>query len=169
MPVVACPSCGERGKIPPSLVGARIKCKKCGNSFQVLAPPAAAVAAAPQVAAAVAAAAEAPHSGIAVDGLDDSAWSVQVEPSILAPAPAAAAASDHDQHAFEAHGPHETKEYKFICSRDKVFEGKFDLARLEDLLNNYARQGWSVKGMSSPHLKDFGGNSKEEIVVLLER
>ena len=32
---VACPSCGERGKIPPTLVGARIKCKKCGISFNV--------------------------------------------------------------------------------------------------------------------------------------
>ena len=35
MPYVACPSCGERGKIPPTLVGARIKCKKCGISFNV--------------------------------------------------------------------------------------------------------------------------------------
>ena len=39
---VACPSCGERGKIPPTLVGSRIKCKKCGISFNV-APAAAKV------------------------------------------------------------------------------------------------------------------------------
>ena len=40
MPYVKCPSCGERGKIGPALIGARIKCKQCGVSFQV-APPAA--------------------------------------------------------------------------------------------------------------------------------
>ncbi len=44
MPYVACPSCGERGKIPPTLVGARIKCKKCGIAFNV-APPTAKAAA----------------------------------------------------------------------------------------------------------------------------
>ena len=40
MPYVKCPSCGERGKIAPALVGARIKCKQCGVSFLV-SPPAA--------------------------------------------------------------------------------------------------------------------------------
>ena len=38
MPYVTCPTCGERGKIPPSLVGARIKCRKCGLGFQVAGP-----------------------------------------------------------------------------------------------------------------------------------
>ena len=40
MPYVTCPTCGERGKIPPNLVGARIKCRKCGLSFMVAAPAA---------------------------------------------------------------------------------------------------------------------------------
>ena len=39
MPYVTCPTCGERGKIPSNLIGARIKCRKCGLSFQV-SPPA---------------------------------------------------------------------------------------------------------------------------------
>ncbi|QEH36953.1 hypothetical protein OJF2_55380 [Aquisphaera giovannonii] len=174
MPVVACPSCGERGKIPPTLVGARIKCRKCGTSFNVL-PAAARAAAGAAVAGAgagtpAAAVAESTHEGISVDGLDASAWTFQAEPGGDARPAEAHLPSDADHHhAFEAHGVPHAKEYKFLCSRDKVFEGKFDLARLEELLNTYARQGWSVKGMSSPHLKDFGGNSKEEIVVLLER
>ena len=46
MPTVTCPACGEKGKIPPSLIGARIKCKKCGNSFLVSPPAAKPVAAA---------------------------------------------------------------------------------------------------------------------------
>jgi len=35
--------------------------------------------------------------------------------------------------------------------------------------NYFARQGWVVKAMSTPHLKDFGGGTKEEVVILLER
>jgi uncharacterized protein (DUF983 family) len=38
MPYVTCPTCGERGKIPSSLIGVRIKCRKCGLSFQVTPP-----------------------------------------------------------------------------------------------------------------------------------
>ncbi len=50
-----------------------------------------------------------------------------------------------------------------------MFEGKFDVARLEETLNHFARQGWVVKAMSNSHLKDFGGGTKEEVIVLLER
>jgi len=76
---VACPSCGERGKIPPTLVGARIKCKKCGISFNVA--PSAAKAPAVEGAAVAAGQATAQASGtadggIAVDGLEASAWAV---------------------------------------------------------------------------------------------
>jgi hypothetical protein len=38
MPSATCPSCGEKGKIGSNLIGTRIKCKKCGNSFLVAAP-----------------------------------------------------------------------------------------------------------------------------------
>ena len=82
MPYVACPSCGERGKIPPTLVGSRIKCKKCGNSFNV-APSAAKAAAAAEGSAEVATAAAVgtPHEGIVVDGLDAAAWSASGDQS----------------------------------------------------------------------------------------
>ena len=77
MPFVACPSCGERGKIPPTLVGARIKCRKCGISFNVAgtAPKAAAHVAA-DAATATAEAAGAAHDGIVVEGLEAAAWTV---------------------------------------------------------------------------------------------
>ena len=70
MPYVKCPSCGERGKIAPTLVGARIKCRRCSVSFLV--SPAAAKAPAGPGAALPSAAVEAPD-GIAVEGLDDPA------------------------------------------------------------------------------------------------
>jgi hypothetical protein len=173
MPYVACPSCGERGKIPPTLVGARIKCKKCGNSFNVAPSSAKAPAAATAPGGAVSSAAPA-HDGIVVEGLDAEAWSVsgdqsgdmlKLEPEGAHGTSDAAVASP----AFEAHSTSALKEYKIICSRDKIFEGQFDLTRLEEAINHYARQGWIVRSMSTPHLKGFGEGTKEEIVVLLER
>ena len=173
MPYVACPSCGERGKIPPTLVGARIKCRKCGVSFNV-SPAAAKAAVAAGAPAAAAAAGGDPPSGIAVEGLDAAAWAVSDDhPGDLLKVEAEAehgTFEGHDAgHAFEAHGSTALKEYKILCSRDKIFEGKFELARLEEVINLYARQGWVVRSMSTPHLKGFGEGTKEEIVVLLER
>ncbi len=174
MPYVACPSCGERGKIPPTLVGARIKCKKCGISFNVAAPAKvpAAEGAAVTAGSAAAQAAGTADGGIAVDGLDASAWAVASDhpPEILKGEGEAAAPEAGDAaHSFEPHDASGLKEYKVLCSRDKLFEGKFDVQRLEEALNYFSKQGWIVKGMSTPHLKDFGGGMKEELVILLER
>ena len=150
MPYVACPSCGERGKIPPTLVGSRIKCKKCGISFNV-APSAAKVPAAEGVAVAAGPAAGTGDGGIAVDGLDASAWAVASDqpPEVFkgehdAAAPEAAAPEAAEPaHPFEAHHATGVKEYKVLWSRDKLFEGKFDVPRLEEALNYFAnRDGW---------------------------
>lgn len=175
MPYVACPSCGERGKIAPTLIGARIKCKKCGISFNV-APPTAKAAATSSGAVAAVAAVEpsgTAHEGIAIEGLDDSAWSVANDTSDnLKPQGApehAAHETTESGSKFVAHEGTGFKEYKLLTSKDKVFDGKFDLGRLEEALNYYARQGWVVKGMSTPHVKGFTGGMVEEIVVLLER
>jgi hypothetical protein len=50
-----------------------------------------------------------------------------------------------------------------------MFDGRFDLARLEEALNHYARQGWTAKSMMIPHLKGYTGAMEEVICVLLER
>jgi hypothetical protein len=157
------------------LVGARIKCKKCGISFNVA--PSAAKAPAAEGTGVVAAPATARASGtadggIAVDGLEASAWAVASDqpPDLLkAEADPGPSESAEVAHAFEAHNSTGFKEYKVLWSRDKLFEGKFDVARLEEALNYFARRGWVVKAMSTPHLEDFGGGTKEEVVVLLER
>jgi len=163
---VACPSCGERGKIPADMAGVRIKCKKCGKAFHVAAAPAKEAAPAP--------ASPPVHDGIAVEGLDAAAWSlapdqssllqgVAAAPERLAEVPAAPSG------AFTVHHEGPVKEYKLLTSRDKLFEGKFDIARLEEALNHLARQGWTAKSMCLPHLKNFQGAMQEEVVVLLER
>ncbi len=189
MPYVTCPTCGERGKIPPSLVGARIKCRKCGLGFQVAAPAAKSAAGASVPTAAVAAgsipsAVAEPIHGIEVEGLDASSWVVPTETvpvlkaeSAATPAPAVAATADPGSgvepgpvfDAAEGGGQARAREYKLLTPRDKIFESKFDLARLEEALNFYGRQGWSVKAMSTPHVKNFTGALEETIVVVLER
>jgi len=179
---ITCPSCAERGKIPAGLVGARIKCKKCGTAFQVAAPgkhhaPVGATAALAASGAAAVAVAPAPapastqrdYEAIAVDGLDDAAWSLAPElsstsiPAVDHRAEPAAVA----EHRADGDAP--AREYKLLTSRDKIFEGKFDISRLEDALNHYARLGWTAKSMCLPHVKNFQGTMQEEVVVLLER
>ncbi len=169
MPYVKCPSCGERGKIAPALVGARIKCKRCSVSFLV-SPPAAKAAAGPG-AALPSAAVEAPD-GIAVEGLDASTWTLSTEVGVALKAEATAEPDNQTatSPAFIAAGTSsEAHEYKVLTPKDKYFDGKFDLTRLEEALNHFGRQGWTVKSMSTPHVKGFSGGLEETIVVLLER
>jgi ribosomal protein S27E len=186
MPYVTCPTCGERGKIPSSLIGVRIKCRKCGLSFLV-SPPAGRAA----VGAGVGAEMSAGHAatlgpsaaveahGIEVEGLDASAWAVPTEAAAAVAAmptggevPATGAIAEPE--AGSSPGPAKStssaaREYKLLTSRDKCFEGKFDLARLEDALNQLARLGWAAKTMTTPHLKGYSGALEEVVVVLLER
>jgi len=171
MPFVTCPTCGERGKIAPTLIGSRIKCKKCGNSFMV-SPPAgkatgASVASPPR-------SAEGPQ-GIEVEGLEASAWSLSTETGDGLKVEAMATAEpDHRPDASSAFVPagssaEGAREYKLLTPKDKIFDGKFDLARLEEALNHFGRQGWVVKAVSTPHVKNFSGVLEEAVVVLLER
>jgi hypothetical protein len=174
MPYVACPSCGERGKIPPSLLGSRIKCKKCGLSFNVAPAAARATASAGPPAVGVAAVAIGPASeGIAVEGLDSAAWTAPDDHGDglkLQPEPDHAVAEVTDGASkFVAHEATGLKEYKILTSKDKIFDGKFDLGRLEEAINHFAREGWVVKAISNPQVKNFTGGMQEEIVVVLER
>ena len=42
------------------------------------------------------------------------------------------------------------KEYKLLTPRDKIFESRFDLSRLEEALNQFARQGWTRESHVRP-------------------
>ncbi len=181
MPYVSCPTCGERGKIPSSLIGARIKCRKCGLSFQV-SPPSTKTAGA--TAASGAAAMAGPSAavevqGIEVEGLDASSWALSTEAAAVlkvesdraAEVPQAPVAPPPPSSSFVPVSPTPagTREYKLLTPRDKIFDGRFDLSRLEEALNHFAREGWVAKSMLTPHVKGFSGVLEETIVVLLER
>jgi hypothetical protein len=111
--------------------------------------------------------------GIEVEGLDASSWAVPTETAAKIAvedhtAPAAPVESS-SSFAPVSVGPGAAREYKLLSSRDKIFDGRFDLARLEEALNQLARQGWVAKSMSVPHFKGYTGAMEEVIVVLLER
>lgn len=165
MLTMTCPSCQESGKVPDTFVGQRIKCKKCGGTFLVTEHGAtAAVPARPGAVHKVA-------DGIEVDGLDANAWTAGggavPETKELPSGDAHVSAPHAVPHAGPR--PNGTKEYKLLTPRDKCFEGKFSLERLEEALNSFALQGWAVKSMVTPHVVGFSGTAKEELVVLLER
>ena len=165
MPYVACPSCGERGKIPPTLVGARIKCKKCGISFNV-APSAAKVPAAEGTAVA-AGQATAQASGQPMAGLPSMASMLPRGPLPVTSRQTCSRPKPRRDcrrvpRLLTPSRPHNStgfKEYKVLWSRDKLFEGKFDVARLEEALNYFARQGWVVNALPPLKVVQFLGNA----------
>jgi hypothetical protein len=170
MPYVTCPTCGERGKIGSGFVGSRLKCKKCGSSFVVSVPAVKASAGGGGV---MGGNDVGTPGGIEVEGLDASSWGLSTETGVALKAEAVADLEQpvDSSPAFVAAetAVNPKREYKILTPKDKFFEGKFDLPRLEEALNHFGRQGWSVKAMSTPHLKGFSGALEETIVVLLER
>ena len=183
MPYVSCPTCGERGKIPTGLIGVRIKCKQCGLSFLVAPPATKAVGAAapprrPRPRRWPRPARRRPSRPT---GSRSRAWTPPpgpcpprrpwpsrprptTPPTPTQPEPQAASGIRRGRPARRP-----AREYKILTPRDKFFDGKFDLGRLEEALNHFGRQGWVAKSMLTPHIKGFTGALEETIVVLLER
>ncbi len=181
MPLVTCPDCMQGGRVPDTFLGRRIKCSKCGNRFLVTddaGSPAASGAKALQ-AGAVGDGSSPPSAstpafeGIVVEGLeggfsemqDDAAVDMPAEPSREARAPGFGEAMG----ATGLMRPEGLKEYKLLTPKDKVFDNKFDLARLEEVINAYALNGWTVRAMTTAQVTGFSGGMREELIVLLER
>jgi hypothetical protein len=59
-------------------------------------------------------------------------------------------------------------EYKVITMKDRFFSGKFDPAKLEEMLNAYAGEGWTMKATTTAEIPGMMGN-REEIIFILER
>ncbi|MBQ7369521.1 MAG: DUF4177 domain-containing protein [Clostridia bacterium] len=60
------------------------------------------------------------------------------------------------------------KQYKILSQKDKWFSGKFDPQRLEEAINSYAQQGWTVKAAFTAEIPGIMGN-REEALIVLER
>lgn len=61
------------------------------------------------------------------------------------------------------------RQYKVLTQKDKWFSGKFDPERLEQAINAYAGQGWSVCGVTTASFPGLMGGARDEMIVLLER
>lgn len=59
-------------------------------------------------------------------------------------------------------------EYKILSQKDKWFTGKFDPDKLEQAINSYAAQGWSVRHAVTATIPGIT-SSREEMVIILER
>jgi hypothetical protein len=60
--------------------------------------------------------------------------------------------------------------YKVIEVREKMIGGKMSGDRLENLLNEHARQGWRLKAITSTEVKGrVGPGGVEGLLVTLER
>ena len=57
------------------------------------------------------------------------------------------------------------KEYKVMTQKDKWFSGKFDPIKLEEALNSYAHQGWTLVSCATADISE----SRQEFVAVLER
>ena len=60
------------------------------------------------------------------------------------------------------------KEYKVLTQKDKWFSGKFDPSKLEQALNAYAQQGWTLVTCAAADIAGFG-TTRQEFVAVLER
>ncbi len=61
-------------------------------------------------------------------------------------------------------------EYKVVELREKLLGGKMSGAKLEELLNEHAAQGWQVKAITSAEVKGrIGPGGVDGILVTFER
>ena len=60
-------------------------------------------------------------------------------------------------------------EYKVLTQKDSFFSGKFDPQKLEEALNAYAVQGWTVVTAATAKIPAAFGADREELVVVMQR
>jgi hypothetical protein len=59
-------------------------------------------------------------------------------------------------------------QYKVITQKDRYFSAKFDPARIERALNEYAQDGWELVHAVSADMPGLGGG-RNELVLFLEK
>ena len=59
-------------------------------------------------------------------------------------------------------------EYKVLSQKDKWSTGKFDPETIEEVINDYAEEGWRVLQFVTTTIPGFGG-AREEMIIILER
>lgn len=61
-------------------------------------------------------------------------------------------------------------EYKVVELREKMIGGKMSGDKLEQLLNEHAREGWRLKGITSAEIRGrIGPGGVEGLIITFER
>ncbi len=58
------------------------------------------------------------------------------------------------------------KQYLVLTQKDKWFSGKFDPQKLQEALNAYAQQGWTLCTCATADIPGFGSTRQEFIAVM---
>jgi Domain of unknown function (DUF4177) len=162
-------TCGKPLRAQDSAAGKRTKCPHCGA---VMVIPGGAVK--PVVASASmsqSAGAAADDDGLALD-LD---WNTLEAPAATS---SQTAADPHrtgsSQIAISTAAveipflPEGVRQYRVLAQKDQGMTSKFTASKLEEVLNAYAIQGWSLKSAVTMNLPSHSGNH-DELIVILER
>ncbi len=154
--------CGQLLRAQPDAAGKRTRCPGCS---QVLTIPAASKPAAP--------APQAEEPDPFMTELDWSALESKAPIADESQRPGSGIIkvdSVHtDEPAAEAPRPSDgSRQYRVLAQKDQGFAGKFNATKLEEMLNEHARRGWSLKVAVTMNMPSHGGNH-DELVVILER
>lgn len=165
-------SCGKSWRVREDLAGKKTKCPGCGA---ILTVPSASAPSAAQI----------PATGDTI--ALDLAWSTIDAPQPAAPAtppavePPSSPSIRIDSQSNTPGQPLEgirpgdhprptdgTLQYKVLSGKDQAASGKFNPLRLEEVLNEHARLGWTLKAAATVNVVSHGG-SHDELIVILER
>ena len=61
------------------------------------------------------------------------------------------------------------KQYKVLAQKDDWWNQKIDPVGLEALLNEHARQGWTLKAAVTASIPAVFGRSRDEMIIILEK
>lgn len=61
------------------------------------------------------------------------------------------------------------KLYKVLSQKDDWWNNKIDPVGLEELLNNYAKQGWTLKAAVTASIPAIFGRTRDEMIIILEK
>lgn len=61
-------------------------------------------------------------------------------------------------------------EYKVVPVREALFGGKIDAGKVEDVLNEHARDGWQLKGLTGAKVRGrVGPSGTDGLLATFER
>ena len=141
---IECPWCNQEYSVDESLIGQKVRCSSCDNTFNVWGPDN------PPIAPEHSDTNNAKPSKPFGEFIDESAFSVS-------------------QTKTQSEKRNHMKEYKVLTQKDKWFSGKFDPELLEKAINAYASQGWRVVAAATASFPGIISANREEMVIILER